>query len=104
MAVFLVTFDLNHADGYDHYKAFTEELGKMRAHRVLNNACLVNVRSASARAVLDHLKPFTEATDRLFAVRVDGENSYFMHVYPGTNEWLEQNPLDGEPAANEPKH
>lgn len=104
MAVFLITFDLNHTDGYDHYKAFTEELGKMRAHRVLNNACLVNVRSSSPKAVLDHLKPFTEDTDRLFAVRVDAENAYFSHAYPGTNEWIEKNPLEGEPQAAAPRH
>lgn len=104
MAVFLITFDLNHADGFDHYKTFTEELGKMRAHRIQNNACLVNVRSGSAKAVVDHLKPHIEDTDRLFAARVSSETSYFTHAYPGTNEWIEKNPFDGEPEPAAPKH
>lgn len=103
MPVFFVTFDLNHDDGYEHYDTFIEELRKMRAHRIMNDACLVNVRTPSAKAVLDHLKPFTEETDRLFAARIDTQNSYFLHAYPGTNEWLEHNPLDAEPQAAPPQ-
>ncbi len=93
MAIFFVTFDLNHKDGYDHYPKFVEELGKMRAHRIMNNACLVNVNTGSAKALLEHIKPLLEETDRIFAARIDTENSFYQHAYPGTNEWLEHNPL-----------
>lgn len=98
MPVFLLSFDLNHEEGYAHYGKFTEELQKMRGYRVMNNAALVNVKTTSARVVLEHLKPFLEDTDRIFAVRMTSENSYFLHAYPETNEWLKQNPLDGPPA------
>lgn len=93
MAIFFVTFDINHDDGYEHYPKFVEELNKIRAHRIMNNACLVNVKTGSAKALVEHLKALLEETDRIFAARLDTENSYFLHAYPGTNEWLEHNPL-----------
>lgn len=94
MPVFFVTFDLNHEDGYEHYSEFVAELNKLRGHRIMNNSCLVNINSESAKALLNHLKPHLEDTDRIFAAKIDSSNSYFLHAYPGTNEWLKQHPLD----------
>ena len=100
MPVFFVTFNLNHEDGYDHYDGFIEELRKMRAHRIMNDACLVNVKTNNPQTLLTHLREFTEEHDRLFAARVDTNNSYYLHAYPGTNEWLEANPMDGSAPAD----
>lgn len=91
MPIFLLNYDLNHKDGKDHYTDFLEELRKMYAHRVMNQAALINVRTTSARRVLDHLRPHIDDTDRIFAARVSSENSYYFHAYPGTNEWLQKN-------------
>ena len=38
MAIFLLSFDLNHEDGYEHYSDFTDELTNLRGFRVMNNA------------------------------------------------------------------
>lgn len=103
MAIFFVTFDLNHEDGYDHYTAFVEDLTKMRAHRIMNNACLVNVGTSSPKTLLEHMRSFLEDTDRIFAAKIDTENSYYLHAYPGTNEWLEHNPLPGSVPAEPEK-
>lgn len=94
MAIFFVAFDLNHEDGYDHYEELTKELTKLRGHRIMNYACLLNVNTDNPQTLLTHLKKFLEDTDRTFAARIDTENSYFLHAYPGTNEWIEHNPLN----------
>ncbi|WP_424987378.1 hypothetical protein [Microbulbifer sp. S227A] len=99
MPVFFVSFDLNHDDGYDHYSGFVAELNKLRGHRIMNNSCLVNIKSGSAKTLLDHLKPHLEDTDRIFAARIDSANSYFLHAYPGTNDWIKHNPLDPQKPA-----
>lgn len=103
MPVFFVTFNLNHEDGYKHYDSFTEELRKMRAHRVMNDACLINVSTSNPQTLLEHLRQFTEEHDRLFAARIDTQNSYYLHTYPGTNEWIEDNPLDGPLDGDQPE-
>lgn len=96
MAIFLLSFDLNHEDGYEHYSDFTDELTKLRGFRVMNNACLVSVNTSNPKRLLDHLRPMLEDTDRIFAVRVAQDHAYYLHAYPGTNEWLKRHKYDEE--------
>lgn len=102
MPIFLLSYDLNHEDGPPHYAGFAEAMQKLNVCRVLNNAALVHVNTDSARALIEHLRPFLEPEDRIFAVRVTPDNVFYLNAYPGTNDWVAQNLQIAQPEASDP--
>ena len=91
MPIFLVSYDLNREDGPARRAAFAEAMQKLNPCRVMDNAALVHVNTGSARALLEHLRPFLDPRDRIFAVRVSPENMFYLNAYPGTNDWVARN-------------
>lgn len=97
-----MTFDLGNEDGPEHYKAFSDELARLRAHRVMDRACLINLNTASARRVSEALKELLDEKDRIFVMRVDTQTYWYLNAFPETNEWLKANPPEPAPALPEP--
>lgn len=92
MPIFLLNYDLSHEDGLPHYVDFRKELTRLRAHRVLNTACLINVNTADPKRLVEALKPMTEDKDRLFATRMDPNSYWYLNTFDKTNDWLKDNP------------
>lgn len=92
MSIFLLHYDLSHEDGLPHYVDFRKELTRLRAHRVLENACLINVNTHDPRRLVETLKPLTEERDRLFAMRMEPGNYWYLNALSDTNDWLKDNP------------
>jgi len=92
LAIFHLTYDLNHEDGITHYETLRKELTRLRAHQVLSNSCLINLNTASARRLIEAIKPLIEESDRLFAVRVEPQSYWYINARAETNEWLKNNP------------
>ncbi len=98
MPIFLLSFDLSHEDGLPYYEEFRKELTRFHAHRVLSNACLINVNTADPKRLVEILKPKTDDKDRLMATRMDPTSYWYLNTLPGTNDWLKENPPVALPA------
>ncbi len=101
MAIFLLTYDLHNEQGPAHYTALWAELKRLRAHRVMERACLVNLDTDNPRRVVETLKPLTESRDRLLASRMDPGSYWYLNAGAETNDWLRQNPPVALPAKAE---
>ena len=91
MAIFYLTYDLLHEDGFERYEMLREELARLRAHPVLSNACLINLNTVDPKRLVEALKPLVEETDRLFAIRLEPRSYWYVNARSETNDWLQSN-------------
>ncbi len=104
MAIFMLTYDLSHEDGLPHYERLREELTRLRAHRIMENACLINLNTVDPKRLVEALQPLVEDRDRLFAVRLEPRSYWYVHAMRDTNDWLKTNkPVPFEEALAELK-
>jgi hypothetical protein len=106
LAIFYLTYDLTHEDGITHYQKLREELTRLRAHRVLSNACLINLNTVDPKRLVESLQPLVEEGDRFFAVRLEPRSYWYVNALRDTNDWLENNPaisLEDAREANKPQ-
>jgi hypothetical protein len=106
LAIFYLTYDLTHENGMEHYQVLREELTRLRAHRVLSNACLINLNTVDPKRLVESLQPLVEKADRLFAVRLEPRSYWYVNARQDTNEWLKNNPaisLEEAREANKPQ-
>ncbi len=106
MAIFYLTYDLTHEDGITHYQKLREELTRLRAHQVLDNACLINLNTVDPKRLVESLQPLAEKADRFFAIRLEPRSYWYVNARRDTNDWLKNNPaisLEEAQEANKPQ-
>ena len=88
MAIFYLTYDLTHEDGLKHYQSLREELTRLRAHQVLENACLINLNTVDPKRLVESLQSLVEDADRIFAARLEPRSYWYVNARRDTNDWL----------------
>jgi hypothetical protein len=91
LAIFFLTYNLTHEDGFKHYQALREEFTRLRAHQVLENAALINLNTVDPKRLVEALQPLVEERDRLFAVRLEPRSYWYINARQETNDWLKTN-------------
>ena len=96
MAIYFVAYDLTKKKPEFDYEILWNELKRLGSHRTQMSAWLVNVDN-TAQELIQHLKGFVHADDRLWAVKltkVNGVSQYdCVNAMAGTNDWFNKNPV-----------
>ncbi len=86
MPLYLVSYDLNKEK---NYPKLWDELKKLGGHKPLESVYFLDVTSASATVLLNHLKKFIDDDDQLIVVPFSDRPST-NRAKAGTKEWLDK--------------
>ena len=86
MPLYLVSYDLNNAK---NYQKLWDEMDRLGGHKPLKSVYFLDVTSASASVLLNHLKPFIDDDDQLIVVPFD-ERPATHRAKAGTKDWLDR--------------
>jgi len=86
MPLYAVSYDLNKQKNYPKLWAEFDRLG---GHKALESFYLVDVTSATAQVLRDHLRQFIDEDDSLIVVPFDKRPSTYR-TKQGTKEWLDK--------------
>lgn len=84
MAYFTVSYQLNNQKDY---QPLWDEMKRLKAHKAMRDYYLLDVNSATAVAVRDHLRAFIDHDDMIFVAKLDSKPGA-SHCYQGTNNWI----------------
>ena len=86
MPLYVVSYDLNKAK---NYQALWDEMARLGGHKPLESVYFLDVNSANAASLKDHLTKFIDGDDQLIVVQFD-KRPATHRAKTGTKEWLDK--------------
>lgn len=87
MPLYLVSYDLRNKKDY---QPLWDELTRLGGHKPLLSVYLLNVDSANAADLKEHLAKFIDADDQLLVVEFSKKPAH-QKANKGTNQWISDN-------------